>query len=104
MRTLSARILLGFAALTVAFGAIAITMVRNMAAAEDEIRRVRVGYLPLVPAAKDLVRLQEDTKAYVEEGFQTETSPYHASFQLRTSRERRNASFKRLKASADQLA
>ena len=101
MRTLSARILLGFAALAVAFGAITIFFVRNLASVEDEIHGIRQGYLPLVPKSKDLVRLKEDLKTYVEEGFQQETNPYKANITLRTARERRNDSFLKLKNSAD---
>jgi len=97
MRTLSARILLGFAALTVAFGAITVMVVRNMAAVEDEIQTVRQGYLPLVPKSNSLLRLQEDVKAYVEEGFTQETNPYKANITLRTTRERRDDSLQKLK-------
>ena len=56
MRTLSARILLGFAALTVAFGVITATVVVNMTIVEAEIREVRQGRMPLAFAGKDLAR------------------------------------------------
>jgi len=59
MRTLSARILLGFAALTVTFGFITATVVINMQKVEEEIALVRDAYVPLALDSKQLARQQE---------------------------------------------
>jgi len=70
MRTLSARILLGFAALTVTFGVITATVVFNMQKVEHEIQLVRLGYLPIALTSKDLERRQDDLKAYLDEVYE----------------------------------
>ncbi len=75
MRTLSARILLGFAALTITFAVITATVVRNMGDVEDEIVLIGKGFVPLALVSKDLARKQEDLRAYVEERFQDESNP-----------------------------
>jgi two-component system, NtrC family, sensor kinase len=104
LRTLSARILLGFAALAFAFGYNTVFFIRNMIVVEDDLHAIRNGYLPLIPRSKDLVRLEEDLKGYAEEGFALETNSYKASFTLRTTRERRTDAFVKLKASANVVA
>jgi signal transduction histidine kinase len=78
MRTLSARILLGFAALTVAFGVITATVVVNMRKVELEIRLVHTGDLPLALVSKDLDVHQRDLKSYLEEAFADEVNPGNA--------------------------
>ena len=70
MRTLSARILLGFTALTVAFGVITATVVVNMQKVEDQILIVSAAYVPLALTSKDLALHQRDLKAFVDEGFE----------------------------------
>jgi signal transduction histidine kinase len=66
MRTLSARILLGFAALTVTFGLITATVVFNMQKVEEEIAIVRDGYVPLALISKDLARQQQSLVTNIE--------------------------------------
>jgi signal transduction histidine kinase len=70
MRTLSARILLGFAALTVTFGVIAGTVVVNMQRIEAEIQTVRFGYMPLSPLPKELQHRQDDLDTYLDSAFE----------------------------------
>jgi two-component system NtrC family sensor kinase len=65
MRTLSARILLGFAALTVTFGVITATLVVNMRQVEREVLLIGGGYVPLALDLKDLFRYQEDVRSYL---------------------------------------
>jgi len=101
MRTLSARILLGFAALAVAFGAITISVVANLTTVEDSIHSIRVGHLPLALAANSLARREEDLKSYIEDGFPQETSSYGANVHLRTTRSSRDAVFKSLERAAE---
>jgi signal transduction histidine kinase/ElaB/YqjD/DUF883 family membrane-anchored ribosome-binding protein len=60
MRTLSARILLGFAALTITFGVITATLVVNMILVEDQSILIGQGYMPAALASKNLQRSQED--------------------------------------------
>jgi signal transduction histidine kinase len=84
MRTLSARILLGFAALTVTFGVIAATLVVNMQVVEREIHTLRLGYVPLLPLAKDLQHRQDDLAGYLDDNFVDDPS------QLVSTRARRD--------------
>jgi len=67
MRTLSARILLGFAALTVTFGVIIATVVYYMQRVGDQIVVMGKGYVPLALASKDLARRQEDLRNFLED-------------------------------------
>ena len=66
MRTLSARILLGFAALTITFGVITVTVVVNMRQVEDQVLLIGKGYVPLALESKDLARRQDELHTYVE--------------------------------------
>ena len=66
MRTLSARILLGFAALTITFGVITATLVVNMQLVEKQSILIGQGYMPAALASKDLQRNQEDLNAFLE--------------------------------------
>jgi two-component system NtrC family sensor kinase len=72
MRTLSARILLGFAALTITFGAITGNIIYNQREMEREIRSVRVGYIPLASISKDLSRAQDDLTTYLADTFESD--------------------------------
>ena len=72
MRTLSARILLGFAVLTVTFGAITATVVFNQHRMENELVVVGDGYVPLALISKDLARKQDDLVAYLDENFEND--------------------------------
>ena len=74
MRTLSARILLGFAALTMTFGVIAATVVFNMRQVEDQVLLIGKGFVPLALASKDLARRQDDLRNYLEEGLKDESN------------------------------
>jgi len=101
MRTLSARILLGFAALAVAFGTITVNVVLNLTTVESSIHSIRVGHLPLALAANSLARREEDLKSYIDDGFPQETSSYGANVRLRTARSPRDAAFKGLVKAVD---
>lgn len=68
MRTLSARILLGFIALTITFGVFAATIVVNLREIEDQASLILRGYVPLALASGDLAHSQEDLKSYLETG------------------------------------
>src|SRR5687768_9613382 len=65
MRTLSARILLGFAALTVTFGAITATLVWYSTQVEHHVLLIRNGYVPLALKSKELANRQDDLRNYL---------------------------------------
>src|ERR1044071_8008515 len=67
MRTLSARILLGFIALTITFGVFTATIVRDLREAGDEATRILDGYVPIALASGELARNQHDLKQYLDE-------------------------------------
>jgi two-component system NtrC family sensor kinase len=66
MRSLSTRILLGFALLTLAFGAITVSEVVNMSLVEDQSILIGQGYMKAALASKDLQRYQEDLNAFLK--------------------------------------
>lgn len=68
MRTLSARILLGFVALTITFGVFTATIVWNLREVEDEASLILRGYVPLAINSGALARIQEDLKGYLDQG------------------------------------
>jgi signal transduction histidine kinase len=103
MRTLSARILLGFAVLTVTFGVITATIVFNMQVVEAQMHVVRLAYVPLALNSKDLAQREEDLKAYLDEGYADMPNLKAAWNTLRTTRDRRNSSLTALKAAAANL-
>src|SRR5476649_185327 len=94
MRTLSARILLGFAVLAIAFGAMTVNVVVNLTVVEESIHSIRVGHLPLAMAANGLARRQEDLKSFLDDGLTQETTAYGANARLKTARSPRDAAFK----------
>jgi two-component system NtrC family sensor kinase len=95
MRTLSARILLGFAALAIAFGAMTVDVVVNLTTVEESIHTIRVGHLPLALAANGLARRQEDVKSYLADGISQDNS-FSASTHLRGVRGLRDEAVKGL--------
>ena len=103
MRTLSARILLGFAVLTVTFGVITATIVFNMQVVEAQIQVVRRAYVPLALNSKDLAQREDDLKAYLEEGYADMPNLISAWNTLRLTHDRRNLSLKALKQAAANL-
>jgi signal transduction histidine kinase len=90
VRTLSARILLGFAALTVTFGVITGNIVTNQHTLEKWVGLLRQGYVPLALLGKNLERRSEDLKAYLTESFDKEQGVPVATVNLRNARLRRD--------------
>src|ERR1700748_3708790 len=68
MRTLSARILLGFIALTITFGVFAATIVVNLREVEDQASLILRGFVPIAMASSDLARQQEYLRGYLDQG------------------------------------
>jgi two-component system, NtrC family, sensor kinase len=73
MRTLSARILLGFIALTITFGVFTATIVLNLRQVGDEATLILEGYVPIALASGELARNQHDLKQYLDEKLQDAT-------------------------------
>src|SRR5438552_146949 len=67
LRTLSARVVLGFAVLIVAFGVTTAFIVNYMDQVVDEISVIRTGYLNLAFRSKELDRHQADLDAYLDD-------------------------------------
>src|SRR3954454_21668283 len=104
MRTLSARILLGFAALTVTFGVITGNTVFNVARVGNETHLVLTGYVPLALDSKELTLQERDLKAYLDEAFADDQGgPANARAQVKRLRDRRRDAVKNLQHNIDQL-
>ncbi|MEZ4366671.1 MAG: ATP-binding protein [Kofleriaceae bacterium] len=86
LRTLSARILLGFAALIVTFGITTVLIVRYMDDVGVEIGVIRTGYLRLALTTKDLARKQDDLRSYVADELAGDASPRRVELRLRSLR------------------
>jgi len=103
MRTLSARILLGFAALTVTFGVITATVVFNMSQVEDQVLLIGKGYVPLALVSKDLARRQEDLRNYLEERLTDESNTQVARMALTRTRNNRDKALKTTRGILDSV-
>lgn len=86
MRTLSARILAGFAVLIVTFGLTTSLVVVYMDQVGDEIRMIRTGFLPLALFSKDFARRQEDLRSYLADELKDEATLRYAQRNLRKHR------------------
>ncbi len=90
MRTLSARILLGFAALTLTIAGVTVNIVRNQQTLEEAVGALRLGHVPLAFQSKSLERRSDDIKSYLSETFENELSPEAAIANIRRLRQRRD--------------
>jgi two-component system, NtrC family, sensor kinase len=86
MRTLSARILVGFVVLILTFGLTTSLVVVYMDQVGDEIRMIRTGFLPLALFSKDFARRQEDLRSYLAEELKDEANLKYAQRNLRKHR------------------
>lgn len=93
LRTLSARILAGFALLIVTFGATTSLVVLYMDQVGHEIRMIRTGFLPLALYSKDFSRRQEDLRAYLAEELREEEALRYAQRNLKKLRGLRDKTF-----------
>jgi two-component system, NtrC family, sensor kinase len=103
MRTLSARILLGFVALTITFGVFAVTIIRNLREVEDEASLVLRGYVPLAIASSDLAPRQDDLRVYLEQGISEAARPVEAIKTIKTLRNKRDQSLAEIVKTIDSL-
>jgi two-component system, NtrC family, sensor kinase len=86
MRTLSARILAGFAVVILTFVVTTSLVVVYMDQVGDEIRMIRTGFLPLALFSKDFARRQEDLLAYLSEELKDATNLRFAQRNLKKHR------------------
>jgi signal transduction histidine kinase len=94
VRTLSARILLGFAALTITFGVITGIVVFNMSEVESEIRIVRKGFVAMALETNKLALRQQDLWSYLDKQIEDEASVASARINLTRYRVARDQQFK----------
>src|SRR5262252_4363259 len=90
MRTLSARILLGFLALTITFGVFATNLVWNLREVEDEASLILRGYVPLALAAAGLKLEEENLRNYLDQGISEAEKPSDVVNRLATLRAKRD--------------
>ena len=90
MRTLSARILLGFVALTIMFGVFVTTIVVNLHEVEDQAALILRGYVPLAMTLTDLAQQQEDLKSYLEQGITDASGPGEIRATIKRLRKQRD--------------
>jgi signal transduction histidine kinase len=90
VRTLSARILLGFAALTLTIAGVTVNIVRNQQTLEEAVGALRLGHVPLAFQSKNLERRSDDIKSYLSESFDNELTPESANANIRRLRARRD--------------
>ena len=74
LRTLSGRIVLGFAILVVTFGTVTAVTVGNLDLLNHEIRVIRTGYVNLALVSKDLNENQRNLRSYLQSELEAETS------------------------------
>ncbi len=103
MRTLSARILLGFAALTVTFGVITASVVYQMTKVEEQVIVIGKGYVPLALGTKDLARRQEDLRNYLEERLTDESNAQVTRLAVTRSRTTRDRALKATRKTLDSV-
>jgi signal transduction histidine kinase len=103
MRTLSARILLGFVALTITFGVFVATIVVNLREVEDEASLVFRGYIPLQMTSTDLAQRQDDLRLYLEQGILDANRAGEVTSTITFLRNKRDAAFKEIVKTVDSL-
>ncbi len=90
LRTLSGRIVLGFAILIVTFGTVTAVTVGNLDLLNHEIRVIRTGYVKLALISKDLNENQRHLRGYLQAELDSEPSWSRVETRLRRFQTRRN--------------
>jgi len=103
MRTLSARILLGFVALTITFGAFVATIVVNLREVEDQASLILRGYVPLAISSNDLTRRQEDLKTYLDQGITDANRAIEVTGNIARLRKKREQALAEIQKTVDNL-
>lgn len=96
MRTLSARILIGFAILTLAFGSITGNIFVNQSRLVQRVQRLNAGLLPLSQRLRDLNSRCEDLFQYVDDALEKESDATATRGRVAVLRGRRDREFDRL--------
>jgi signal transduction histidine kinase len=89
--TLSARIIIGFAVLVVAFGGISLSAVLTTDNLNRTIRVIRIGYLQMALKSSDLKEKQQGLLLYLRDDLTGESSPRRVAMRLRRLREQRDS-------------
>jgi two-component system, NtrC family, sensor kinase len=103
LRTLSARILLGFAVLIVTFGATSVWIVSYMDDIEAEMGVIRTGYLKLALTTKDLAGRQQLLYQYLKDELPAEGTPSAVERRLRNMRHDRSRLLDTLEETLDSM-
>ena len=103
MRTLSARILLGFFALTLTFGVFVATIVANLREIEDQASLVHEGYFQLALMSADLSQRQDKLTSYLDQGL-TDARPAEVIKSVKALREKRDEALTAIVTTVDGLA
>jgi two-component system, NtrC family, sensor kinase len=104
MRTLSARILLGFMALTITFGVYTATIVLNLRQVGDEATLTLEGYVPIAIASGELARNQSELKHYLEEKLPDAARPDIIDKAITRFRDKRREALEEIEKKIDGLA
>jgi signal transduction histidine kinase len=96
LRTLSARVLAGFAVLIVTFGATSVWLVTYLDDLGAEIAVIRTGYLELALSSKDLDSRQDLLMQYLKEELPGEATPSAVARRLARARGSRDALLTRI--------
>ena len=89
LRTLSGRIVLGFAVLVITFGTVTAVTVGNLDLLNHEIRVIRTGYVNLALISKDLNENQRHLRDYLQSELETEASWSRVETRLKRFQARR---------------
>jgi two-component system, NtrC family, sensor kinase len=89
LRTLSGRIVLGFAVLVITFGTVTAVTVGNLDLLNHEIRVIRTGYVKLALISKDLSENQRHLRTYLQSELEAETSWSRVETRLKRFQARR---------------
>ncbi|MBT8496314.1 MAG: HAMP domain-containing protein, partial [Deltaproteobacteria bacterium] len=98
LRTLSARILLGFAILILTFAGVILVMGGNMYVLTKQIRVIPEGYLQLALIGKDAVEKQKSLRDYVRDEIGEEAKARRARARIRRLRDQRDRLLKEARA------
>ncbi len=103
LRTLSARVVLGFAVLIVAFGVTTGFIVSYMDQVVREVSVIRTGYLSLAFRAKELDRQQDDLLKYLDDDLVNEFSAKRVEYWLNSKKIARTKKLRELDKTLDDL-
>ncbi len=104
LRTLSSRIIVAFAVLIVAFGAVSALTVRSVGWVGVEVRVIQKGYFPLALDAQNLFKKQEDYWQYLRNEVRKENNAGRVQTRIRRYRQTRDQGLAKLQSILDGLS